>query len=199
VPLLLSQTGPEAGSRPSRHGTSIRSGDSAASAAVKPPWLLVSDRIAVVGGGSSGGQPAGAVPSTAVPTAPGARAAVVPVASVTDSPPATIEVHVVPRAAPTTTTVPISVAPPAPVAPPTPVTTEIGVVTYYAAPAGTCASPTLPFGTVVTVTNPANGLSVTCRVSDREADTARAIDLATSTFAEIAPLSQGVINAQLSW
>ena len=77
--------------------------------------------------------------------------------------------------------------------------TEEGQVTYYAHPAGTCASPWLPFGTVVRVTNPANGASVTCVVNDREADTARAIDLATATFAEIAPLSQGVIDAELSW
>jgi rare lipoprotein A len=57
----------------------------------------------------------------------------------------------------------------------------------------------LPFGTVVRVTNPANGASISCVVDDREADTERSIDLATSTFAEIAPLSQGVIDAQLSW
>jgi rare lipoprotein A (peptidoglycan hydrolase) len=52
---------------------------------------------------------------------------------------------------------------------------------------------------VVRVTNPANGASVTCTVDDREADTARSIDLATATFAELAPLSQGVIDATLSW
>ncbi|HUD17603.1 MAG TPA: septal ring lytic transglycosylase RlpA family protein [Acidimicrobiales bacterium] len=74
-----------------------------------------------------------------------------------------------------------------------------GQVTYYAHPAGTCASPWLPFGTVVRVTNPANDESVTCAVNDREADTERSIDLATATFAEIAPLSQGVIDAELSW
>ncbi len=74
-----------------------------------------------------------------------------------------------------------------------------GQVTYYDHPAGTCASPFLPFGTVVEITNPANDESVSCVVNDREADTARSIDLATSTFAEIAPLSQGVIDAQLSW
>jgi hypothetical protein len=74
-----------------------------------------------------------------------------------------------------------------------------GDVTYYAHPAGRCASPWLPFGTVVTVTNPANGATVTCVVDDREADTARSIDLATSTFAEIAPLSQGVVYAVLHW
>ena len=62
------------------------------------------------------------------------------------------------------------------------------MVTYYAHPAGGCASPWLPFGTVVRVTNPANGASVTCVVDDREADRARSIDLATATFAEIAPL-----------
>jgi hypothetical protein len=74
-----------------------------------------------------------------------------------------------------------------------------GQVTYYAHPAGRCASPRLPFGTVVEVTNPANGESVTCVVDDREADTARSIDLATATFAQIAPLFQGVIDAELSW
>jgi rare lipoprotein A len=93
--------------------------------------------------------------------------------------------------------------------PPTTTTTEpsvvtagsvhYGQVTYYAHPAGTCASPFLAFGTVVRVTNPANGLSITCLVNDREADTARSIDLATATFAELAPLSQGVIDAQLTW
>ena len=99
--------------------------------------------------------------------------------------------------APTPTT-----APPTTTTVPAPVTNEsvhYGQVTYYAHPAGTCASPFLPFGTVVRVTNPANGASITCLVNDREADTARSIDLATATFAELAPLSQGVIDAELSW
>ena len=51
---------------------------------------------------------------------------------------------------------------------------------------------------MVRVTNPANGASVTCLVNDREA-TRRSIDLATATFALLAPLSQGVIDAELSW
>ncbi|MHB1710992.1 MAG: septal ring lytic transglycosylase RlpA family protein, partial [Acidimicrobiales bacterium] len=89
---------------------------------------------------------------------------------------------------------------PAPEPAPAPAHTATGVVSYYNAPAGTCASPTLPFGTVVTVTNPANGATVRCTVDDREADTQRQLDLATATFAQIAPLSQGVINdAELSW
>ncbi len=78
-------------------------------------------------------------------------------------------------------------------------TSGTGIVTYYDHPAGHCASPRLPFGTVVEVTNPANGASVSCVVDDREADTARSIDLATATFAELAPLSQGVIDAELDW
>ena len=102
----------------------------------------------------------------------------------------------VPPTTPPPTTTTSTTAPP--VVGPGPVTEE-GQVTYYDHPAGTCASPWLPFGTVVRVTNPVDGASVTCLVNDREADTARAIDLATATFAEIAPLSQGVIDAELSW
>ncbi len=77
--------------------------------------------------------------------------------------------------------------------------TTHGIVTYYAHPAGRCASPWIPFGTTVWITNPANGKSVSCVVDDYETDTARSVDLATATFAEIAPLSQGVIDAELSW
>jgi rare lipoprotein A len=113
--------------------------------------------------------------------------------------------EVVDHVAPTSTTT--TTAPPAPTTTTTTSAPESAVgggehegqVTYYAHPAGGCASPWLPFGTVVRVTNPANGASVTCVVNDREADTERAIDLATATFAEIAPLSQGVIDAELSW
>ena len=74
-----------------------------------------------------------------------------------------------------------------------------GDVTYYDHPAGRCASPWLPFGTVVRITNPANGATVSCVVDDREADTQRSIDLSTATFALIAPLPQGVVDARLSW
>ncbi len=119
--------------------------------------------------------------------------------------------QVVPTTIPTTTTT--TTAPPATTtAPPATTTTTTltavpvggavettGIVTYYDHPPGRCASPWLPFGTVVEITNPANGLTVTCMVDDREADTARSIDLATTTFAELAPLSQGVIDARLSW
>lgn len=76
----------------------------------------------------------------------------------------------------------------------------VGVVSCYAHPAGTCASPFLPFRTVVTTTNPANGATVRCVVDDREVDTARTIDLARGTFAELAPLSQGLVTgSELRW
>ena len=107
--------------------------------------------------------------------------------------------------APATTTTTTSTVPPTTTttAPPAPMAGSharwTGEVTYYDHPAGRCASPWVAFGTVVQVTNPANGATVTCVVDDREADTARSIDLATGTFAEIAPLSQGVVVAQLSW
>ncbi len=110
--------------------------------------------------------------------------------------PAPVPVTVAPTTTTTTTTVaPVAVAAQAPVSG----AGGTGQVTYYDHPAGTCASPWLPFGTEVEITNPANGESVSCVVNDREADTARSIDLATSTFAMIAPLSQGVIDARLTW
>ncbi len=127
----------------------------------------------------------------------------------------TVEAAAVPAPTTTTTTrVPTTTTTVAPTTTPTTTTTTTttrpapvpgssvqttGSVTYYDHPAGTCASPRLPFGTVVEVTNPANGASVTCVVDDREADTSRSIDLATASFAQIAPLWQGVVNAQLRW
>jgi rare lipoprotein A len=76
-----------------------------------------------------------------------------------------------------------------------------GVATWYSeAPAGTCASPTLAFGTVVTVTNITTGARTVCTVADREADNpGRIVDLSTSGFSQIAPLAQGVVNVTVSW
>jgi len=126
-----------------------------------------------------------------------AEAPVVEVTATTVPPTTTTTTTTVPPT-PTTTTTTTTTAPVAQAEAAGAVETT-GVVTYYDHPAGRCASPWLPFGTVVRVTNPANGASVTCTVDDREADTARSIDLATATFAELAPLSQGVIDATLSW
>ena len=57
----------------------------------------------------------------------------------------------------------------------------------------TCASNTHRFGTLLQVTNTANGKSVVCRVNDRGGFTKYGVtlDLSRGAFAQIAPLSQG--------
>jgi rare lipoprotein A (peptidoglycan hydrolase) len=76
-----------------------------------------------------------------------------------------------------------------------------GLATWYAeAPPGKCASPWLPFGTVLTVTDIASGASITCTVDDREtAGPPHAVDLSPSGFEGLAPLSQGVVQVNISW
>jgi rare lipoprotein A len=78
---------------------------------------------------------------------------------------------------------------------------ESGKGTWYdTGTPGVCAHKTLPFGTVVTVTNVANGKSVTCTVRDRGPYVdGYIIDLNPQEFAKIAPLSAGVINARIAW
>jgi surface rod structure-forming protein G/rare lipoprotein A (RlpA)-like double-psi beta-barrel protein len=60
---------------------------------------------------------------------------------------------------------------------------------------------TLPFGTVVTVRNLDNDQTVTVVINDRGpyGVPGRIIDLCDSAFAQIAPLSQGVADVEISW
>jgi rare lipoprotein A (peptidoglycan hydrolase) len=116
-------------------------------------------------------------------------------------------------APPTTTTLPTTTTVPRPVTttttPPTTTTTtrpaprnsEVGDATWYAAaPAGYCASPTLPFGTVLTVVNDATGATTVCTVDDREAaGYPRVVDLSPEGFDQIADTSQGVVQVTISW
>jgi rare lipoprotein A len=76
-----------------------------------------------------------------------------------------------------------------------------GDASYYEnAAAGTCAHRTAPMGTILKVTNLANGKSTTCRVADRGPYIAgRVVDLSKPTFAEIAPISAGVIKVRVEW
>jgi rare lipoprotein A (peptidoglycan hydrolase) len=63
-----------------------------------------------------------------------------------------------------------------------------------------CASPTLPFGTVLTVTNDVTGASTTCTVDDREAaGYPRVVDMSYSGFSQLADPSQGVVDVTISW
>jgi rare lipoprotein A len=86
-------------------------------------------------------------------------------------------------------------------APPSSGQSESGKASWYdQAPDGTCAHKTLPMGTIVKVTNTANGKSTTCRVADRGPyHDGWIIDLAKSTFAQIAPTSAGVISVTIEW
>jgi len=79
--------------------------------------------------------------------------------------------------------------------------TQIGEASWYYAPGSglTAAHPTLPFGTVVTVTNLDNGRSVTVVINDRGPFGGRIIDLSPEAFSAIASLGQGVAHVRLTW
>jgi rare lipoprotein A len=185
VPLLLIQNEPDASASPHPGN---HPGRTAAPGGLHVGWMLASDTTHRPADGRSAPTTSATAPATVPTTVPPAPPTTT---TTTTAPPVAVPVTTEPPPTTTTTT-----------AVPTAAllgTEQTGQVTYYDHPAGTCASPWLPFGTVVRITNPANDESVTCVVNDREADTERSIDLATATFAEIAPLSQGVIEAELSW
>ena len=95
---------------------------------------------------------------------------------------------------PTTTTT----APPPP--PSQPSNSQTGKASWYDHEAGTCAHRTLPFGTILKVTNLGNGKSTTCRVADRGPFIeGRVVDLERSVFSQIASTSQGVIDVRIEW
>jgi rare lipoprotein A (peptidoglycan hydrolase) len=105
-------------------------------------------------------------------------------------------------AAPVTTTTVTPIATPVTTPPPpTGAGSERGQATWYAAaPPGMCASPTLSFGTVLTVTDIATGARTICRVDDREeAGYPRVVDLSPSGFEQLGALSQGVVDVIISW
>jgi rare lipoprotein A (peptidoglycan hydrolase) len=102
----------------------------------------------------------------------------------------------------TTTTLPPPPPPPTTTTTrPAPSNSEVGDATWYAAaPAGYCASPTLPFGTELTVVNDATGASTVCTVDDREAaGYPRVVDLSPEGFGHIADMSEGVVRVTISW
>jgi rare lipoprotein A len=77
---------------------------------------------------------------------------------------------------------------------------QTGQASWYSAPTGTCAHPSLPFGTVVSVTDTANGKSTTCTVEDRGPYAGdRILDLSQDTFSQLAPTDDGVIDVRIGW
>jgi len=80
--------------------------------------------------------------------------------------------------------------------------TQVGEASWYSFAPGdglTAAHPWLPFGTVVRVTNIANGNSVTVVINDRGPFGGRIIDLSEEAFARIARLGEGVCQVRLVW
>lgn len=78
--------------------------------------------------------------------------------------------------------------------------TQAGRASWYDAQPGACAHRTLPFGTRVTVTAVATGNTAVCTVADRGPYVdERVIDLDDAVFSQLAPLSRGVIDVQISW
>jgi rare lipoprotein A len=89
--------------------------------------------------------------------------------------------------------------------------TETGKASYYGRRGGktasgervdpkalTAAHRTLPFGTIVKVTEPRSGKSVEVRITDRGPFIrGRIIDLTPAGFARLAPLARGVIPVTL--
>lgn len=76
----------------------------------------------------------------------------------------------------------------------------LGKATWYAASGLTAAHRTLPFGTVVRVTNVATGKGVNVVVRDRGPYGAgRIIDLSDDSFRLLAPLGTGIIRVRIAW
>ncbi|HVF73776.1 MAG TPA: septal ring lytic transglycosylase RlpA family protein [Acidimicrobiales bacterium] len=77
---------------------------------------------------------------------------------------------------------------------------QTGKASWYQTDNGTCAHRTLPFGTIVKVTNLANGLTTSCRVADRGPYIdGRIIDLDREDFDRISSTSTGVIDVRIEW
>ena len=70
---------------------------------------------------------------------------------------------------------------------------------YYIDDGLSAASPWLPFGTHVTVTNLATGAAVTVVINDRGPFGGRIIDLSREAFSRLAPPPQGVCRVKLTW
>jgi rare lipoprotein A len=80
--------------------------------------------------------------------------------------------------------------------------TQSGVATWYDPPWSglTAAHPTLPFGTMVTVTDLDSGRSVTVVIDDRGPFAeGRIIDLSPEAFEVLAPLGRGVLRVRITW
>lgn len=75
-----------------------------------------------------------------------------------------------------------------------------GKATWFATPGLTSAHQSLPFGTVVRVTNLDNGRRTTVVIRDRGPYLGgRVIDLSDAAFSQLAPLEKGVMRVKIEW
>jgi outer membrane biosynthesis protein TonB len=77
-----------------------------------------------------------------------------------------------------------------------------GGASWYRSPWGSdsCASRTLPFGTIVRIVNDDSGATTTCRVADRgPMNHSWVLDLDDNVFRQLSPLGIGVIPVSISW
>ncbi|MEX0789255.1 MAG: ubiquitin-like domain-containing protein [Actinomycetota bacterium] len=77
---------------------------------------------------------------------------------------------------------------------------QTGKASWYHMPGLMAAHRTLPFGTVVRVTNVDNGKQVTVTIRDRGPYIdGRIIDLSDTAFEQLSPTSRGVLNVKVEW
>jgi rare lipoprotein A len=146
-------------------------------------------------------------PTTAAPTsaAPTSAAPTSAAPTATSAAPTTKAPTTTAKPKPTTTTravqkASVNAAPPAPSTTEAPANAEEGGASWYDYRSGECAHRTLPKGTVVSITNLANGATVSCVVTDRGPYGAgRIIDLDRGTFAQLADPGAGVIQVRITW
>jgi uncharacterized protein YabE (DUF348 family) len=77
---------------------------------------------------------------------------------------------------------------------------EEGRASWFASSGLSSAHPTLPFGTVVRVTNLDNGRATTVVIRDRGPySDGRVIDLSDAAFSRLSPVGRGVVHVRLEW
>lgn len=144
-----------------------------------------------------------APPPTTVVTAPPTTAAPVKKQAAPATTTTTAHVHPAPKPKPTTTTTTAPHTHDEPAAAQPTGNEESGRATWYeleGARAGICAHKTLPFGTIVTVTNTNTGKSIQCEVGDRGPFVdGYIIDLFRTDFEKLQPTSKGWFPARITW
>jgi hypothetical protein len=77
---------------------------------------------------------------------------------------------------------------------------KIGFATWYDWHPGQCATSYRPHGTRIWIRDLDTGRVITCLVTDTQAyNPQRVVDLSQTQFAELAPLSVGIVRVEVSW